>query len=403
MSERTPCYHGWADECTYGCREQLCLECGVWRAQCGHTEKQPPPGVGIPREPVPGEEHDSWAPVDLGPYLRGEVTRPVPSVGLYRSDGLRMLYPGKEHAVIGEMESGKSWFALACAAAELAAAHPVLYIHFEESDPSDTLERLLALGVGPPVIEKLFRFVAPERQVGTDALRRLLDPAPSLVVFDGVNEAMSLHRWGIREEDGAAQFRRHLVMPCTRVGAASLSCDHVVKDVERRGRNAIGSIHKGNGLSGSLILLENADPFGRFARGRSHVFVTKDRPGHLRQHGRADKTAGKTFMGELVVDDTQVYTPDLELKFWAPTDRAQTALPPREDDEETVLAAVRDIVAKGAEANVRMIRGAIGARKDRVDNALTRLVLDGRLQERSGARNARVFTVAEDQSSGGAE
>lgn len=133
---------------------------------------------------------------------------------------------------------------------------------------------------------------------------------PTLVVFDGVNEAMALHRWAIREEDGAAEYRRRLVKPCTRVGAAVLSLDHVVKDAEKRTRNALGSVHKGNGLTASLILLENAEPFGRGQRGRSQVFITKDRPGFLRRHGRPDpRVPGKTYMGELVVDDTRRSVP----------------------------------------------------------------------------------------------
>jgi hypothetical protein len=388
MTEPLHCEHGLFRECRE-CPPRFCDEHGTWLAVCPHSGAS-------------AVDYDSWAPVDLGPYLRGEITRPAPTVGLHRSDGLQMLYGGKEHAVIGEMESGKSWFSIACAVDELERGHPVLYLHFEESDPTDTIERLLALGVRPHVIEKLFRFVAPERQVSADALQCLLDPKPSLVIFDGVNEAMSLHRWGIREEDGAAQFRAHLVKPCTRAGAATLSCDHVVKDVERRGRNAIGSIHKGNGLSGSLILLENAEPFGRLARGRSHVFITKDRPGHLRQHGRISKTPGKTFMGELVVDDSQVYGPDLELKFWAPrppepakdfADMVPVSL------EDEVFAKVVEIIAAGKVANLRTIRAMVPFRVSDVDDALSRLVFRDRLAETPGARNSRVFTVSGDQSS----
>jgi hypothetical protein len=352
------------------------------------------------------DDFDSWAPIDLGPYLRGEVVRPTPTVGIARADGLRMLYPGKEHAVIGEMESGKSWFALASAAAELDAGNTVDYLHFEESDPSDTVDRLQALGVRPYQIEKLFRFVAPQRKVSVDALKTLLDPAPTLVILDGVNEAMSMHGWGIREEDGAAQFRRHLVMPCTRVGAAVLSCDHVVKDAERRGRNAIGSIHKGNGLSGSLILLENAEPFGRGMKGRSHVYVTKDRPGHLRSNGKADKKMpGKTYMGSLMVDDEQVYSPDLVFKFWAPNDEPlEGEMPPAAQDvDDHVVATVKSIVDKGQDANTRAVRAMAGCRAAEVDAALERLVITGRLQRSVGKRGARLFTVSGDQLSESAE
>jgi RecA-family ATPase len=217
-----------------------------------------------------------------------------------------LLYPGKEHAVIGEMESGKSWLALACVAAEITKGNRVVYVHFEEADPTDTVERLQALGVPDVVILDLFTFVGPNEPVDPYALGALLDPGPSLVVLDGVNEAMSMHGQGIRDEDGVAAFRRRLVKPCTAVGAAVLACDHVVKDRERRGRDPLGSVHKGNGLTGSLILLENVAPFGRSARGCSHLFVTKDRPGHLRRHGRPSRLPGKTFIGTLVVDDPRM-------------------------------------------------------------------------------------------------
>jgi hypothetical protein len=347
-------------------------------------------------------EGDSWAPIDLGPYLAGEVKRPEPTVGLARSDGLRLIYPGKEHSVIGEMEAGKSWVALACAAAELADGKPVVYIHFEESDPSDSVERLVALGVRDNDILKLFRFVGPDRPVTPARLAALLDPAPTLVILDGVNEAMSMHGQAIREEDGAAEFRRRLVKPCTKVGAATLSLDHVVKDREGRGRYALGSVHKGNALSGSLIVLENAEPFGRKMKGRSHVFVTKDRPGHLRRHGRPTKTPGKTFLGELIVDDTRRWVEWLELKFWAPADREEEAAPQVDGnadhpDDAQVLATIKAIIAKGKEANLRAVRAAAGLGKDKVDNALARLDLAGRIDETPGPNRKRLFSVAEDQ------
>lgn len=334
------------------------------------------------------EATDSWQPIDLGPYLRGEIVRPEPTVGLSRSDGLRMLYPGKEHAVIGEMESGKSWFSLASTKAELDAGNHVLYLHFEEADPSDTVERLLALGAAPADIEKRFHFVAPQRMINGD-LHRLLQDAPTLVIFDGVNEAMSLHGWGIREEDGAAKFRRHLVMPCIRTGAATLACDHVVKDRDKRNRNAIGSIHKGNGLSGSLVLLETAEPFGRGKRGRSHVFVTKDRPGHLRRHGRADKEAGKTFMGELVVDDEQ---DTLEVMFWAAREEGEPTS--TEDANRTrVLSAVIALIDAGIEAKLLNIQAKAKMQRAATSQGLADLVISGVLAESKVGR-ATVYTLA---------
>ena len=185
---------------------------------------------------------------------------------------------------------------------------------------------------------------------------------PSLVVLDGVNEAMSMHAMGIRDEDGAAAFRRRIVKPCTAVGAATLACDHVVKDRERRGRDALGSVHKGNGLTGALILLENAEPFGRGKRGVSYVFITKDRPGYLRRRGRADrKTPGKTYMGSLIVDDTRTWVPDgLDLAFFAPPDEEDASAEPQvtrgDMDDERVLAVVAKLAEAGIQPTGRTVR-----------------------------------------------
>jgi hypothetical protein len=341
----------------------------------------------------------TWDEVDLGPVLRGEAKQPEPATGIARSDGLRLLYAGKEHTVIGEMESGKSWYCCACAAAELTAGHYVVYVHFEEADPTGTVERLRILGVPDDVILARFHFVGPNEPVRAERLAALTDYRPSLAVLDGVNEAMSMHTMEIRDEDGVAMFRRRLVKPFTAVGAAVLGADHVVKDRERRGRSPLGSIHKGNGLTGSLILLETADPFGRGERGRSHVYVTKDRPGYLRRHGKRTKTPGKTFVGELVVDDSW-HTPEPEVRFWAPKDDEPAVSPDGQPDGERVLKAVEVVTGKGLPVNLRNVRGACaGISNGRVDTALTALVLDGRLIEGSGARGARVFTVPQDHSS----
>ena len=254
------------------------------------------------------DQHDdgptTWEPVNLGPYLRGEIDRPEPTIGAPRSDGQRFIYHGREHALLGETESGKTWLALACVAAEIVNGNRVVYLHYEESDPGSTIERLRLLGVPPSTIVEHLHFVAPARPVRADWLDVLLDPAPVLVVHDGINEAMSLHGADIMAADGASTFRRRLIMPCLRAGAATLACDHLPKNIEGRGRDAYGSVHKGNAIDGARFVIENTRPFGRGLRGASHVFVTKDRPGQLRAQGKPSKLPGKTFFGTLVVDDS---------------------------------------------------------------------------------------------------
>ncbi|WP_264991222.1 hypothetical protein, partial [Mycobacterium kiyosense] len=263
----------------------------------------------------------SWHPIDLGPYLRGEMKPPEPpSLGAARSDGVRLIYSGREHVVIGETESGKSWFVLACAAAELQRGNPVVYVHYEEPGPESTIERLRDLGVPDKLmLPPLFRFVAPNEAANRDNISNLLDPVPTLVIHDGVNEAMTLNGHDILAAEGAALFRRRLIAPFLRAGAATIACDHLPGGADGTRKNAYGSVHKGNAIDGARIALENREPFGRDRRGRSNVYVTKDRPGHLRKHGSPDRsTVGKTYLGTLVVDASDPFKP-LELMFYAPT------------------------------------------------------------------------------------
>jgi hypothetical protein len=248
------------------------------------------------------------------------------------------------------------------------------------------------------VILSKFTFVGPDEKVTPEALAALLDPAPSLVVFDGVSEAMYLHGWMGNDTDGAAAYRRHLVKPCTAAGAAVLSADHVPKDQDKQGRSAIGSIHKGNGLTGSLIKLENVEAFGRDRRGASKVFVTKDRPGYLLRHGRPDKkrTPGKTYMGMLVVDDTRQWVQYLDLAFLAPREEDEAAGADGQDDpdEVAVLAAVVKLTKKGVPANVNKILATARINRTRGIAALTRLELRGGVTMTVQGQ-AHVFTVPE--------
>lgn len=339
----------------------------------------------------------TWEPIDLGPFLRGDYQRPQPTVGLARSDGQKLIYAGAEHVVIGETESGKSWLALACVAVELRLGNRVLYVHYEESDPGSTVERLRLLGTPVTDIARNLTFVAPSRASRAGWLAELLAaPAPTLVVHDGVNEAMSLHGADIMAADGAATFRRNLITPCLRAGAATLSCDHVVKNSEGRGRDAYGSVHKGNALDGARIVLENVDPFGRGLRGVSHVFVTKDRPGHLRAQGKPTKIPGKTFLGTLVVDGTPGAGPDV-LMFWAPTDReeddghgdASVTLVELGDIVHGVIAALPDgKVGSQRQLFAEMRRAGQSHREQAIRMAVDDLLVAGRLTEVPGRRGS---------------
>jgi hypothetical protein len=91
-------------------------------------------------------DDDGWTPVDVGPYVRGEITMPEPSVGLARNDGVKFIYPAREHAVVADTGAGKSWLSAAMAVAEMRKGNRVVYIHYEEPEPTLTVEWLMLLG-----------------------------------------------------------------------------------------------------------------------------------------------------------------------------------------------------------------------------------------------------------------
>jgi hypothetical protein len=187
-----------------------------------------------------------------------------------------------------------------------------------------------------------------------------------------------------------------LVKPATKLGVAALSLDHVVKDAERRTRGPIGSVHKGNGITGSLIELVNAEPFGRGQRGRSHVYVNKDRPGHLRRNGKPQKkTPGVTYIGELVLDDIRAFHPLTTLTLHAPSaEETTTELQPGGTDDDRAYKTVLEVIVAGKAANVGNVRAIAGMSHTRTSNALTRISTgpDRWLNETKGAHASKIYT-----------
>jgi hypothetical protein len=356
-------------------------------------------GTPIPAPPgansAAPDEPTTWEPIKLGPWLDGDTEAPKPSHGIKRTDGVQLIYARREHTFLGETESGKTWFALGCVAAELTSGNHVVYIHYEEGNPASTIERLLLLGVDTALITARLRFIAPSRCPQAEWVDALLTPPPTLVIHDGVNEAMSLIGADIMAADGAATFRRRLVTPFLRAGAATIACDHLPKDREHRSRDAYGSVHKGNALDGARFVLETSKPFGRRMRGVSWVFVTKDRPGQLRANGRPTRVPGKTFMGALAVDDA-TDGPDFTMRFFAPKDDDQ---PPDNDPAieraDLVYAAISELPDHRVDS-MRTLYAAMRQaghqiRESHVRDAVDDLVLAARLIEVSGRRGAQGY------------
>lgn len=217
--------------------------------------------------------------------LAGEHTEDEPSM-LGRSDGICLLYDGKIHFFAAEPEAGKSWLALHACAEQIDAGQHVFYLDFE-GDPGSCARRLQALGLEQEKILERFHYSRPTTALGPAdwALYAGLlgELSPSVVVLDGLTEALSLHGLDMNSNADVAVLSNLILRPIANLGPALVILDHVTKDTTSRGRWAIGAQHKLAVVDGASYGLEVIRPIVRDGDGLVRVVVTKDRPGHVRR------------------------------------------------------------------------------------------------------------------------
>lgn len=243
-------------------------------------------------------ERTSWWPVDLGPVLSGEQVDEAPSI-LERDDGRCLFYRGRVNGLIGPSESGKSWIALLAVAQELGRGENVVYIDFEDT-ARGIVGRLLGLGVDPGALLAQFAYIGPDEAPGPDQLADLgavLDEgAPSLVVLDGVNAAMSLAGLDLISNTDATRFYQALLKPITREDRAILSIDHTPKSRENDSAGGIGAQAKRALTSGCAIRVDKKADFGPGVTGYLKLSVDKDRTGGVREFAANAKIAAEAIV-----------------------------------------------------------------------------------------------------------
>lgn len=241
------------------------------------------------------EDHTSWWPVDLSTLFSDDFEPQRPEV-MARDDGQLLFYAGKCHACNGEGESGKSWFCLIACLQEINAGRHVLYVDFED-DAETVVTRLLALGANTTTVLEFFHYLKPHEplftrghngpvftKANTEFATILEQQELSLVVLDGIAEVMGLHALDPEKNNDYVLFHEHLPRMIARTGPAVVQIDHVTKNPENRGRNAIGAVHKFNSIDGAIFSFNPVAEFGVGQHGISKVSIQRDRPGQLRQH-----------------------------------------------------------------------------------------------------------------------
>ncbi|HEY5304558.1 MAG TPA: AAA family ATPase [Acidimicrobiales bacterium] len=338
-----------------------------------------------PYEEAPQVIVNTWEPRDLGPVLRGESVGVVPTV-LERNDGVALFYPACLNLLMGESESCKTWVALEAIKQEIQRGRHVALIDYEGSSRS-IVERLQALGISDDQITEQFSYIQPSQRF-TDleqqiVIEECIDKrgTPSLVILDGVTEAMS--QAGLNPDVGVDVVAFYDSAPkwFARRGSAVVLIDHVTKGSDNRGRYAIGSERKISGIDGAAYMVDLTSPFGRGKTGRIKLTVSKDRGGYVREH---TNTTG--VIAEVVLRSS----PDgsVTVTAEAPGDFQSSPFRP---------TVIMEQMSKALEASpdglgVRALRSASRGKTDTKALALELLVNEGFFAIKSGRGTSIVHT-----------
>lgn len=301
----------------------------------GETDSDHPDELpDIQRDPLE-DRSSSWAPVDLDPYLSGQVQEVVPEV-LEREDGQFLMYPGRLNMLYGPSESAKSWIAMFICLQLMERGERVVYLDFED-EPVNALNRMRLIGASLDDLQHNFTYVRPEEPLAkmqrsrwgddqaTDIGRRseaafarmLAEVDPSLIVADGMTVLYGLH--GLDSNDSVqTDVITSWLKELSRNGRSTVVLvDHTAKNPQR-GSLPIGSQHKVSMVQGSLL---QAYPIAQpmpGAVGEIELIVLKDRPGKVR--AASQKSGEKAQLAARVrMDSTKPGETVMTLEAPAPT------------------------------------------------------------------------------------
>ena len=316
--------------------------------------------------------HPSWTPVDLTEVLAGDFKAQQPSVG-HREDGMGVLYAGKTHSVASEPEAGKTWFALTLAGQEIVAGRSVVFIDYED-DAEGVVGRLRQRGLPVEQIQDKFIYVRPEVALGPvdrDCLHGLVrDMQPTLVIIDGVTEAMTMEGFAVHDNQDVASFLESVATPLARLSPAVLLLDHEVKKAQDRGRFALGAGHKLAAVTGVAYKLRRGEPFAVGKTGYSEVRIAKDRPGQVRR--RALDTKPEQLFAVLTVESGGSDFVNTSITTKVPVRRSRDEL---QHMKQAIIRemAGQDYPTKGA------MKDLVAGNSQRKSNALNQLIEEGRI------------------------
>lgn len=348
------------------------------------------------------EVGSSWSPVDLGPYLDGEIDLSRKAIVLRmgkEGDGFGLFYPGRVNGIIGESETGKTWVALHAVHQELADGKLVIYLDFENT-AKGIVERLLSLGCSKERVRSGLTYIAPTSMMTTEDLASLaiqVGRRPTLIVVDGFNAAMGVFEWDLMSNKDCTKFVDRFLKPLCITGAAVVYVDHVTKShTGVRAAGGIGAQAKRAATTGCAILADLV-PAARLRKGKlGHLVlsVDKDRDSDIREIAN---NAGK--VGVFNLDAT---AKNGSLVAWISAPKKEEEEPTEEKkfqvDAEKRMEIARSMVkflrnGESASANALEKADSIPGPREMARDVRKKLVVAGFLKEEAGANRAVMYSI----------
>jgi hypothetical protein len=257
----------------------------------------------------------SWHEVDLRPWLVGDAVEVMPSV-LRREDFAHVFYAGCVNGLHGSDTVGKSWIATVAAQQEIAIGHHVVWITFEDPNPTTIISRLRQLGVHDDDILDRFHYYGPHEQFDTAAVDMLVQLVSyfeiTLVIIDSIGEAFALEGINEDKDNEVGPWLRHIARRIADAGPALVLIDHATK-AQDNPLFPSGSKRKRAAITGASYLVEAPRALDREHGGRLKLTCAKDRHGHYRRGH------------EVATIEFHVY-PDggMTVHVWAPTPKTSS-------------------------------------------------------------------------------
>jgi hypothetical protein len=254
--------------------------------------------------------------------------------------------------------------------------HTGILIDFEMGS-RDAKKRLQELGATPDEID-LIPYLEPDIPATPSRLKVLVDLQPQLVVIDAAAGAYQAEGLDDNKRADVERFSRLYVGAFWLAGIATIIIDHVVKNIEGRGKFAIGSERK-LGSSDVHLGFDTIQPISRGTSGRYKLTTHKDRGGCLKRGHIADlELKSDPDTNNITWTFTEPQPTTAEAGYFRPTHLMEKV--------SIYLEMQTDPVTRTT------IKDALGGRAEYVVKAIEALVTEDFAAETNGPRQSKLVS-----------